>query len=81
MVDSLKQLGKYLKNTSRKSDYALNRYSENFTKIERVTDILQGSSESGQTIFEMHFKTKRPDNRVSMDLVFFPAVTCDEEEA
>lgn len=65
--DSLSQVGKTLKQSRKKSNQSLNRYSENFPKLERVRAFSVNP-------FEMHFKTKQLDNRVSMDLVFFQKV-------
>ena len=73
--DSLNQVGKSIKQGKKDARSALDRYSENFPKIERVRDIVSqdytATEGDAANDFIMYFKTKQDDNRVLLDLMFF----------
>ena len=67
MADSLKQVGKFIRDTKKATDYNSNRASENFPKIERSRWYIQ----SGEP-FKMEFRVARKDNKVTLSLTFYP---------
>lgn len=85
-MDKIKQVGKTLKQGNKEAKFAINRVSEHFPKIERVTNIIAAevpNDDPNLAIrardFKMHFKTRRDDNRVLLDLVFLlPWCGCTE---
>ncbi len=65
MSDKLNQVGKFIRKSKEDSDYSLKRYSENFPQVERTRDSFDPTLN-----FNMKFKTKVPDNHISVDLNF-----------
>lgn len=62
--DNLRQVGNYLKDTRKKANQALNRYSKNLPRVEATRDIFDPSVH-----FEMFFKTDG-EKEISLDIGF-----------
>lgn len=63
--DSLNQIGRFVKKTRQNSDYALKRYHANLPTVENVRDVFDPDIP-----FEMAFKTRRKEDKVSLNLTF-----------
>lgn len=63
--DSLNQVGKYIQQTGKNSEFALRRDYKQLKKIERSRDIFDPAIP-----FEMDFKTELSDTRIGLDLFF-----------
>lgn len=66
-MDSIKQIGNIIKNTSQQTNYALDRLFGYKPKIERIRDIVDTTK-----VFKMTFKTET-SNRVTLSLTFYDA--------
>lgn len=64
-MDSMTQVGKYIKKTRDDTNFALERFTEIFPQIERTRDFFNSDLR-----FYMDFKTKVPDNTIFLDLNF-----------
>jgi hypothetical protein len=67
MADSLTQVGKYIRDTKKATDYNSKRASENFPSIERLRWYLDSYDP-----FKMEFRVARSNNKVTLSLTFYP---------
>jgi hypothetical protein len=63
--DNIREVGKFVKQTRRDTDYALKRYHSKIPLVERTRDIFDS-----EIPFKMNFETKRKGNKVLLDLNF-----------
>ena len=63
--DSLKQIGNYIKDTKKDTDFGLKRYHANIPRVERTRDVFDSD-----VPFQFTFKTEHPKDRITLNLIF-----------